>query len=372
MKVSEINRKAIWDDIKEFAGDALGVVGSIVGGLIGSEGAGDAADAASDAAKYAADLQWKQYQQSRQDLQPWREAGQESLNELRRRMGLPYYEMVEDTGEPAGTPQQGPDLNALHYLVQMTSGLKYEVDPSGRARIVRASVNPTFPGGYIEDPGEVVQMPDGTYAPATGQTPGENALVAPDGYRYELRQGTGEGPPGYEEIPEFTESPGYQWTLDQGLKAQQNALSAMGRNRSGAHLKAAADYAEGLASTEYDNFLNRWYRDQSEKRNAYYQALNPYLALSGQGQVATENTAQLGAGAASGAGQANILAGQAQGAGYINQANALSGMITGGVNNALYAYYRNQPGSYANYTPYQTGSPNLTGQYVDQWQYARP
>jgi hypothetical protein len=159
---------------------------------------------------------------------------------------------------------------------------------------------------------------------------------------------------------EFTESPGYQFTLKEGLDAQQNALSAMGKNRSGAHIKAATQYAEGMASTEYDNFLRRW-----------YQSLTPYQSLAGLGMTAGVQTGQSGTAAASGAGQSMLYGGQAEGAGYINQANALTGAITGGANQLLYQNsLRNLPQQTAyGYQPYQTGAPNYTGQAVDQWQY---
>ena len=156
---------------------------------------------------------------------------------------------------------------------------------------------------------------------------------------------------------QFTESPGYQFTLDQGLDAGRNALSAMGKNRSGSAIKAATEYAEGLASTEYDNFLKRW-----------YQSLTPYQSLAGLGQTSAGQTANLGAAAGSNVGNAYMAGGQANAAGTINQTNALTGAITGGVNNLLYSNsLRNlqQP----QYTPYPAGTPNYTGRPVDQWQY---
>lgn len=153
-----------------------------------------------------------------------------------------------------------------------------------------------------------------------------------------------ESAPGYESVPEFTESPGYQFTLKEGLNAQQNALSAMGANRSGKHIKAATQYGQGLASTEYDNFLNRWYRDQAEKRNAFNNRLNPYLSVSGLGQTATTATGQLGANASGNSARSQMYSGDVRGAQYINQANALTGSMTGAANQLLYLNrYRNLP-----------------------------
>jgi len=124
---------------------------------------------------------------------------------------------------------------------------------------------------------------------------------------------------------EFEESPSYQFALSEGLKGQQNALSAMGRNRSGAHLKSATDYAENMASTEYQNFLNRW-----------YQSLTPYQSLAGLGQTSASQTASAAGNYGAQAGANQIYAGQAQAAGQINQANVLTGAIQGGTNQLLY------------------------------------
>ena len=56
---------------------------AIVGGsLLSSDAAGDAADAQAQSAREANDLQWKMYEQNRQDQAPWREAGVNALGKL--------------------------------------------------------------------------------------------------------------------------------------------------------------------------------------------------------------------------------------------------------------------------------------------------
>jgi hypothetical protein len=52
---------------------------------------------------------------------------------------------------------------------------------------------------------------------------------------------------------QLEKTPGYQFTLAQGLKATQNAAAARGLGISGAALKGAADYATGLADKTYQN-----------------------------------------------------------------------------------------------------------------------
>ena len=72
------------------SGIATAVVGSaIIGGVVASKAAGkqtgaaeSAAETSAGASQYAADLQQKQYEQTREDLQPWREAGVNALGQL--------------------------------------------------------------------------------------------------------------------------------------------------------------------------------------------------------------------------------------------------------------------------------------------------
>lgn len=63
---------------------ALGipVAGSLIGGWMQSNAAGDAAEEQAAAAKYATDEQRRQYDQSRGDREPWRQAGAGALSEL--------------------------------------------------------------------------------------------------------------------------------------------------------------------------------------------------------------------------------------------------------------------------------------------------
>lgn len=68
---------------------AIPVVAAVAGAYIASRGAKSAAetqaaasDRAAEGSKYAADLQMQQYQQTREDQAPWRQAGQVALKDL--------------------------------------------------------------------------------------------------------------------------------------------------------------------------------------------------------------------------------------------------------------------------------------------------
>lgn len=55
---------------------------TLVSGYMGSEAAGSAADVQAGAADRAADLQYKQFQESMAMQEPWRKAGEQALNKL--------------------------------------------------------------------------------------------------------------------------------------------------------------------------------------------------------------------------------------------------------------------------------------------------
>jgi hypothetical protein len=199
--------------------------------------------------------------------------------------------------------------------------------------------------------------------------------------------------------------PGYQFRLSEGLKALDRQAAARGGLISGSALKASQRYGQDMASQEYGAAYGRalteygagvdrsnmlygrdltGYGTQVDRANTMYgrdltqygaavdrsnqlfgrefdvfqsnrtNALNPLLALTGSGQLATNQLgaygSQFAAGAAgtmlagSGA-QAQALgaAGQARASGYVGQANALTGAL-GGLSNLGGQYMAARPG----------------------------
>ena len=57
----------------------------------------------------------------------------------------------------------------------------------------------------------------------------------------------------------FQTSPGYQFSLDQGLRGVDAGAAASGLLRSGATLKAEQTFGTGLADQEFTNYYNRLY-----------------------------------------------------------------------------------------------------------------
>ena len=129
-------------------------------------------------------------------------------------------------------------------------------------------------------------------------------------------------------MAELEQTPGYQFTLDQGLKAAQNAYSAKGLGSSGAATRGAVDYATGLASTTYSQRL----QEELSKRQQIYNMLQ---GIAGSGQNAAAQLGSLGTAGQAQAGQFSTSGGAAQAAGQIGTASALAGGL-GGAANAWY------------------------------------
>jgi len=79
------------------AAAVVGAVATVGSSVIGASAAGKAANAQSDAAKYAADLQQQQYNQTRTDMTPWREAGGKAIGQLSD-MLKPGYDYTTSPG----------------------------------------------------------------------------------------------------------------------------------------------------------------------------------------------------------------------------------------------------------------------------------
>ena len=68
-------------------------------------------------------------------------------------------------------------------------------------------------------------------------------------------------------MEQLEQTPGYQFALGQGLKATQNGYAAKGLGSSGAALKGGAEYAQGLASTTYQQQLQNYMNQNLQKYN---------------------------------------------------------------------------------------------------------
>lgn len=149
-----------------------------------------------------------------------------------------------------------------------------------------------------------------------------------------VTQAAGARPPSVFTQANLEATPGYQFTLGQGLKSVQNAAAARGVGVSGAALKGAATFATGLADSTYSNRFNEAQQsfndilalNQAQQGNVQ----NAYNRLSGVatlGANAAAQTGQQGTAAAGNAGNALQQAGVYQGAATSGIGSAASNAV---------------------------------------------
>ena len=105
----------------------------------------------------------------------------------------------------------------------------------------------------------------------------------------------------------FYQSPGYQFRMDEGVRARERGASAKGMLMSGGMQRELTRYGQGLASAEFGNYANR------------------LASLAGIGQTATQYGGQLGQQAAGQIGQTSGQLGQTIMAGGTAQASGIAG-----------------------------------------------
>jgi hypothetical protein len=208
------------------------VVGGVASSAIGASASKDAAQTQADAANNSAQLQQQQYDQTRTDLQPYRDLGSNAI----------------------------PQLNT-------------------------ALANPLLTSTFT--------APTLTQAQST---------------------------------------PGYGFTLDQGLKAAQNSASARGLGSSGAAIKGAESYATGLADSTYNDVYNRALSAYNTNQTTASNNVNRLLGIVGTGQNAAAMTGSLGAQATQGIANTLTSGAAASAAGTVGSANAISNGISTAVN----------------------------------------
>lgn len=129
-------------------------------------------------------------------------------------------------------------------------------------------------------------------------------------------------------MEQLEQTPGYQFTQQQGNKALDNAMAAKGLSLSGAQLKGLDAYNTGLASQtfqqQYQNALQNFNTNYGQAADQY----NRMSGLVGLGQNAAAGVGNAGLQTASSIGN-NITSGaNAQAAGRMGSANALSGGLS--------------------------------------------
>lgn len=120
--------------------------------------------------------------------------------------------------------------------------------------------------------------------------------------------------------------PGYQFRLDEGMKALERSAAARGVLGSGGTLRGATRYAQEYASNEYQRVFDR------------------ISTIAGRGQSSASQGAQTVVNTGANVGNALINAGEARASGYVAQGNAWSNAVNQGTQ--LYGYMNRPSGGY--------------------------
>lgn len=300
---------------------AAAVAGSALIGGVSSYAGGQAQ---AGAANNAAQLTNQQYQQTRQDLTPYRQAGYGALGQINALLGL--------GGVSASTVGSGPTSGG-----GMSPGMLAAQQAGGTRGGGGTDYGSALMTGFLGARKNNSPIQDISQALAAGRTITDaqwaQAGFGPGGGSPNGNADTGSGnafnagPPvdaataQQNAFAKFQTDPGYQFALDQGSQALQRSAAARGILNSGATAKALTDYGQGMASQQYGNYFQR------------------LQSLAGVGQSATNATGQFGAQSAQGQGNALMAGGAARASAYGDIATG----VNRGTQNYL-AYNMNQGG----------------------------
>lgn len=291
-------------------------VGSAVAGAYSSK---KAAGAQAGATKNANATQLAMFNQSRDDYEPYRQAGYEGLNLLQMYLGQQPVE------RPGGLGRTREDFDASAYLranPDVAANKHYSRDPFrhweewGQGEGRQFALSAVGKQRQEEQDQRLAQMKaDGSFGSLLKPFTGEN----------------------------LADDPGYQFRLGEGMKALDRSASARGGLYSGAQLRGLQRYGQEYASNEFTNAFNR---DDAQKKSVF----NMLSGVSGTGQAATNQVTNQGMQTAGVIGNNLTNMGNARASSYLATGNALSNALNMG--GAAYMYNRpsSNPG-YGQFTP---------------------
>ena len=124
-------------------------------------------------------------------------------------------------------------------------------------------------------------------------------------------------------MDQFMADPGYQFRLDEGMKALERSAAARGGLLSGGFLRGATRYGQGMASQEYQNAFNRYQAERQAR-------LAPLFELYGQGARSANALAGYQGEYGQGAARTYMDAADARASNYLTRAGALGNLFGAG------------------------------------------
>jgi hypothetical protein len=316
---------------------------SLLGSGKASDSAAQAAATQAAATREANQRLERQYQQTRTDLAPYRDAGTAASSRLAQLLGIgggnvgarSYGDIRSSLVEQ--TPYRGPgpsaprDFNAIGQEALMRGDMQGYIDAQN-AMVAEANTAAGFSGyegmipqeagvggGFNAYNAEIDRLAQEQFQrQMMGQT---EAQASPD-YGSLMRDFTG---------ADLMTEPGYQFGLQQGEQALSRGLARGGMLGSGAALKAAQRFGQDYAGTKFGEAFNR---DSARKTQKYNFLAGPIST----GQNAAAGTGNAGMSVAGQVAGNTTGMGNAMGASQIAQGNAWQG----GLQNAVSGYQQNE------------------------------
>lgn len=141
-------------------------------------------------------------------------------------------------------------------------------------------------------------------------------------------------------------TPGYEFTLSQGMRGVGASQAARGMALSGAGVKEAAGYATGLADTTYNDVFSRALQGYQANLQKQAQEYGQESGVATLGQSAIQSIGNTGTQAATNIGNIMSNIGNAQAAGTVGSANAWSNGISGATNGIVQSLLLNKLGGF--------------------------
>lgn len=304
--------------------------GAIIGGIATTVAANKGAKAQTQAANIASNTELSQYNQTREDMAPYRQIGYQALNSLGTGLNLSGPTSAGNAPAFVGQPQNsgsrnsqqlipsGGQLDYNQYLDSLrnveinsidgdgnpvkikqgqTANIQDDVNyrrsylqylnskgvntSQGAAQFISTSPQPNtnapkqeFLGGSATNPGEFLTNFDPSGSKYQDQVASRGDFD-PSGSLYKSTVADPYGKFNFN----FEADPGYQFRLDEGQKALERSASARGGVLNGGVLKAISRYGQDFASNEYDKAYGRNYGEFQNDRGL---ALSRYGDLESQ------------------------------------------------------------------------------------------
>lgn len=291
-------------------GGAIAAAGAVTGAVISSNGAKSAANASAAAADRSAQVQQDIFNQNKATLAPYVATGLPATNQINALLGIaPTTTTVDWNGYANANPDLMAAYNAQPGSWIQQAGNQMAADPS---HAIGTAVGSLFGHAFGGNTTQQVRPDLATFAQQWHQQHGGDLGA--------YTTTTNPQDAANAAFDQFRHSTGYDFRLKQGMNAVNSGYAGAGTIKSGAAIKAAEDYGQGMASQEFGNYLNALGTQQGVGLNA----------AGAQAGVATNYANNLGSiYMQNGANQANASLAKASaiGSGIAGAANSIGSVL---------------------------------------------